>query len=255
MESAPSLRPASAALGAWIGPRLGPFGGGVSSVVPRGYDAYARVLHPVGAATWAEVCATTGATAHALMQWESIRRGWAGEEPNPGDVEPGLFGRLLDVVTPFTAGECVLGLWDGYGWIDGRGVVVLSATNDGTPARAPYHPPPAYDAATLAAPRLHCPHRGYFVFSGPLSAVPTLGHEAGEAFLPQSPNLLWPADRSWCLASEIDFDSTLIGGPTELVAALLDADGIEAWPVGSEDSLRIDGDPINGRPAPMSGGC
>ncbi len=68
MESAPSLHPASAVLGAWIGPRLGPFGGWVASVAPRGYDAYARVLHPIGEHTWAEVCAATGATPHALMQ-------------------------------------------------------------------------------------------------------------------------------------------------------------------------------------------
>src|SRR5665647_566241 len=30
----------------WIAPRLGPFGGQVSSVVPRGFAAYARVRHP-----------------------------------------------------------------------------------------------------------------------------------------------------------------------------------------------------------------
>ena len=30
----------------WIAPRLGPFGGQVGSVVPHGFQAYARVLHP-----------------------------------------------------------------------------------------------------------------------------------------------------------------------------------------------------------------
>ena len=38
---------ADIAEGSWIAPRLGPFGGWVGSAVPRGYPAYARVLHPV----------------------------------------------------------------------------------------------------------------------------------------------------------------------------------------------------------------
>lgn len=61
----------------WIAPRLGPFGGWVGSVVPRGFPAYARILHPVRdrdgeSATWAAVCAQTQREAHALMQWQSI---------------------------------------------------------------------------------------------------------------------------------------------------------------------------------------
>jgi hypothetical protein len=30
----------------WIAERLGPFAEGVTSVVPAGFDAYARILHP-----------------------------------------------------------------------------------------------------------------------------------------------------------------------------------------------------------------
>lgn len=36
-------------------------------------------------------------------------------------------------------------------------------------------------------------------------------------------NLMWPADRSWFLAKEIDFEVTLIGGSTELIAELEDS--------------------------------
>lgn len=58
----------------------GPFDGRVSSVAPRGFEAYARVLHPVPDAHdvdgpnvgWAEVCACTGRRAHALMHWNAI---------------------------------------------------------------------------------------------------------------------------------------------------------------------------------------
>ena len=31
---------------AWIAPRLGAFGSGVRGVIPAGFEAYARMLHP-----------------------------------------------------------------------------------------------------------------------------------------------------------------------------------------------------------------
>lgn len=51
------------AAAAWIGPRLGPFGGWVGSVVPEDFEAYARIVHPIPGpnqewATWAAVCAS-----------------------------------------------------------------------------------------------------------------------------------------------------------------------------------------------------
>ena len=61
----------------------------------------------------------------------------------------------------------------------------------------------------------------------------------------QSPNLFWPADRTWCVASEIDFDSTLIGGSTELVDAILQAPELDAWSVQPDDSLAHDADRLN----------
>ena len=50
----------------------------VGSVVPRGFAAYARVMHPVEldddqtSLTWAQVCQLTGRIPHALMQWAAI---------------------------------------------------------------------------------------------------------------------------------------------------------------------------------------
>ena len=47
-----------------------------------------------------------------------------------------------------------------------------------------------------------------------------------------SPNLVWPADRAWFLASEIDFDSTLVGGSSELIETILGDSKLDAWLVG-----------------------
>lgn len=98
----------------------------------------------------------------------------------------------------------------------------------------------------LDGPRLSHPHRDYLLFHGPLRAALSIGHQVTADWrLPQSPSLLWPADKSWLLATEIDFDSTLVGGSTQLVQELLQATPLEAWPVGIGDDLTIDGDRIN----------
>jgi hypothetical protein len=47
------------------------------------------------------------------------------------------------------------------------------------------------------------------------------------------------------VASEVDFDSTLVGGTTELVDAIIQAPAFDAWPVKPEDSLTADADLIN----------
>jgi hypothetical protein len=58
----------------------------------------------------------------------------------------------------------------------------------------------------------------------------------------QSPNLFWPDDRSWCVGTEIDFDSTLVADTPELIEVVLAAPALEAWVVRTEDSLAFDGD-------------
>ncbi len=62
---------------------------------------------------------------------------------------------------------------------------------------------------------------------------------------PPSANLMWPSDRAWFLASEIDFDSTLVGGTRDLIESILDNSGLDAWPVGPDDSLAYDADRVN----------
>lgn len=60
------------------------------------------------------------------------------------------------------------------------------------------------------APVFHLPGRPYFLLHGPVSGAvqslatdPVLDH--------QSANLWWPSDRAWCVATEVDLDSTYIG--------------------------------------------
>src|SRR4051812_2710561 len=87
MPDAPT-RLVDMSVGDWIRPRLDPRMGTVGGVVPCGFPAYARVLHPIdptgSRVRWAQVCAATGATGHALMQWHRICAGWpTADRPNP----------------------------------------------------------------------------------------------------------------------------------------------------------------------------
>lgn len=246
--------------GAWIAPRLGSFGQ-VTSVLPRGFPAYARVLHPVGdpgeeAATWEAVCAVTGRVPHALAQWQSISsprvedgsgrapsagRAWEGGEPDLGNLAPPALSALCQVLGEHTppGTQCCFALWEGFGWIRGSPSVAFYG---GSPDI-----PPAFDAAVMAGPRLRHPlDRNYLLFTGELDAAAQMGWWAAEDwFQGQSPNLFWPADHSWCVASEIDFDSTVVAGSTALVEAVLAREDLEAWAVEPGDLLSSDGDAIN----------
>src|SRR5947209_3354875 len=74
----PSLHPSTDIAAAdWIGPRLRPFGSAVAAVVPDGFPAYVRILHPARAAdgtpvSWAAVATRSGRTMHRQAQFHAI---------------------------------------------------------------------------------------------------------------------------------------------------------------------------------------
>jgi hypothetical protein len=235
---------ADVSVGGWIAQRVSPNLGTVGAVVPHGFPAYARILHPVETdgrpLTWAQVCAHTGRIPHPLMQWAAITAGhWDGGDVLVGNLAPVALGPLLDVLAPATGDQdCFHALWEGWGWVDGTGVRIVSSTDDGQVTAAP--PRAGIAADVRALPRLRLPGRDHLLFRGPLRAALDPGW-----FEPQSPSLLWPADRSWCVGTEIDFDSTLVGGSADLVEAVLAAPGLDSWPVGPDDDLTAFADLLN----------
>ena len=54
-----------------------------------------------------------------------------------------------------------------------------------------------------------------------------------------------PHDRSWLLHSEIDYDSTIVGGTPALIHGLVADPGIEALRVDGDMSMYANGDRIN----------
>jgi hypothetical protein len=257
----------------WVAASLQEIGDRValSSVLPPGLGAYARILHPAGAVrsydtppepwpndvTWSQIAAMTGRRMHPRVQFDSLigvsryggHRDW---EAKIGTLSPELWEALTDVLARHTsgAGSAYFALWDGWGWDAGqRGSVV--ATTEDQPATS-YRmnwasKPDAFPPEVMRGPRLSLPGRHYSLFKGPLDAWPSVffGNAEGEW---QSPQLCWPHDRAWCVATEIDFDSTYVGGPPALIAAVLEDPRFESYPAEPTDRVDMGGDELNGLP-------
>jgi len=81
-------------------------------------------------------------------------------------------------------------------------------------------------------PKLELPERSYFLARLSLEELVADDWEESVLWadppLTRTPSLLWPDDHAWVLATEVDFDTTLIGGTRELAEALLTSPGLEA---------------------------
>jgi hypothetical protein len=257
VEYQPPAPAADAGAAGWIAPRLLEDFGAVCRTIPTGFEAYARVFHPADPGTetptrWAEVAARTGRSMHARAQFHRIVSPLPNsgqhelpQEPMTGDLAPAELRALcaiLQVHTP-EAMRCWFALWAGWGEFTGAARLIRAST---AAAPAPPRPAPGEWQLDLRAVRFELPDRAYYLFTGPLRDTLRLGHWVSEdGFLPRSPSLFWPDDQSWCVASEVDFDSTLVAGTAALVDGIVQSAELEAWPVNPRDSLAFDGDTIN----------
>lgn len=215
-------------LGDWVNARLldhSTAGTRVGSVVPTGFARVVRVLHPAGGGrSWADVAQANGRMVHPLVQWGGIFPGFdgngrsSGVDPEEGSVPPGTLEAILEHCP--ADGEVVYAVWDGWGsWTDRCDKSALMPGWGG---------------------------RSYRLFAAAKSA---LAHWPGmEDSWPQSANLIWPRERSWCIATEIDWDSTLVACADDVAAAVLADERLEAFEVRYDDDLSWYGDTVNPRP-------
>ena len=206
----------------------------VGSIIPSGFEAYARVLHPAyergpdrsqTAISWSEIAERNGKVIHPLAQFERIAR--LSDDPNdqpPGMVRPFEGDMPSELVEPLvqnlrrftrTPEMCWFMLWAGYGDLQ-----MLEGFD--------------------RYPVVETPGREYLLLSGALEAL-NLFQPKGS----NGPNLWWPDDRGWCVATEIDLDSSLVGGSGELIKGLLSNPDLEAVPARLQDSVAINADTIN----------
>jgi hypothetical protein len=210
----------------WIAARLNPFGQDTGSIVPVGFEAYARVFHPIGAdGRWSDLARENGRIAHSQMQLHLISAP-PGESTNPerfnvvwGSLPVAERESLIDVLRPRTTtpDRCWLAVWEGFGGLDRGGV----------------------DA------RVRLPQRNYLLAAGPIAAVLEPVRTVVDFDWGLSPNLWWPEDHSWIVVTEIDFAWTYVGGTRAAIDAVLADDRLEAYEARLADDPTYGGDTIN----------
>ena len=218
--------PIDGSAGSWVLDRLldhAAPGTRAGSIAPTGFETLVRVLHPPGEGDWAAAAAAAGARMHPLVQWWSITdRADAPDrderDPEEGSVPVEVLAALLECCGG--RGPLTYAVWDGFGdW-----------------EAAPSQPlMPGWGG------------RDYRLFEGP--SHPWLSWPGMHARSRQSANLIWPADRSWCLATEIDLDSTLLACSHATAERVLADRRLEACGIGEQDRLDWWGDALNGPPA------
>lgn len=252
----------------WIAERLHPFGQDAGAIIPPGFQAYARIFHPasrrVGSVelpiTWREIADANLRVHHPEMQFGALVTlvGTAGDARRP---QPGLFDRwpktgslpldlarvLVGVLGPHTttSEECWFAAWEGWGdYRDGSAVLqTIGASPDDAPATLPQ----GMDREKpVERPTFTLPHRGYYLARGAIAAAVETVYGALWAY--QSASIWWPSDRAWCVATEVDFDWTYVGGSTECIAAILKDARLEALPARLSDGVTYDSDRINPTP-------
>ncbi|HTW03486.1 MAG TPA: hypothetical protein VMF87_24505 [Streptosporangiaceae bacterium] len=235
----------------WIGKRLARFDAYVvTSVVPAGFEAYARVLHPAEeplhggdrVVRWAEVAAWSGLPLRPGSQFHSIalprirperEAPWASQGPHRGSLYPPDAVILAGILRGWTTTpqQCWFGVWDGYGW-DGEYLTASDETAAAEPVRGRRPDPVPGDVRRGSRVRL--PNRDYLLHRGPVEAALNSVGLGGEH---QVANLWWPQDRSWFVATEIDLAWTYVGGPAGLIGQLLAETRIEALPAAPDGEL------------------
>jgi hypothetical protein len=230
----------------WVQPRLLPRdrspGVLVGEVIPTGFDTYARIFHPalegeaMAPRRWSELAERNERVVHPEMQLEHIV-GAMDISSVPG-LEPPLEGNLareqlealVEILRSFTATPslCWFAVWDGYG-VFGGGVSFYRSPDEDPGVerarkRAELQRARRAAAQLGAVPKLAIhpslegrAFRSYFVFRGSIGAASRLEFNGWS----QAPNLWWPDDRAWCVATEIDGYSTYVGGSARCVEDIL----------------------------------
>lgn len=222
-----------------------------------------------GMTTWAQVAADQGTELHASAQWADLSCGEAGgvaiSRTCPGleygQVAEGEFAgpgaaALADVLLAHTSTptDLVLGLWEGNGSLS-VGVDSVVCVGVGGQGDSVGHPLGSSAAEALRTGEgllsVIGGYRRYLLVGDDGSQLgdPVWGgwQDAPHEGVRVWPNLAWPQDRAWTMASEIDDCWTLVAGSWELVRALCAHPDLEALPIRPDAELGPFSDTVNGR--------
>lgn len=227
----------SASPSQWIADALvSPLVGVVTSWVPTGFEAYARVLHEVEGydgvsevLRWRDVARWNGVPLGPDTDWTDLALPevspsqappWQGQGPREGWLSRIDTLALSDVLDPTSRTPCFFGVWRGWG--DLIDVVGTGADTTSRPAR--YEPQPDFEL----------PWREYQLYTGTSRAAASFVAHHGRFV---SPSLWWAADRSWFVATEVDLQFTFVAACGATIDRLLADPRLESTRSGPDVSL------------------
>jgi hypothetical protein len=91
------------------------------------------------------------------------------------------------------------------------------------------------------APTFHLPGREFYLFEGQIEGATTPWSGGGSSLA----SMWWPGDEAWCVATEIDFDTTYVGGSRSCIDSLLGEASIEALEAAIDHKIGKPSDAIN----------
>lgn len=190
----------------------------MAALVPRSYEAFARVFHPLYVGRprrevrWSEAAAMHGRVMHATVALHEVllREGESATTSKLlsgqvlGTLPAAEFRALWEALRPHTTSDLLyLAYWEGFFEVEPAG----------------------------SGPYLKNPDRWYLPAALPADALEE-AHLLNRGF---GPNLVWPADRAWLCHTDIDGLSSYVGGTAAAIQAVLDHPGLEAMAVSADD--------------------
>jgi len=209
--------------------------------------------------------------------------GWRYQDPEEGGMPADVLAALASVLAAHTStpDDGFVALWEGHGGLLGHlgrsPSRVFFQVGEGSPEIGRHNEilgrsiPDRFNDVfrrktwqdgilsreISEGPRLELPARGHVLFRGGIAEladpawvldVPWRDRVSeAHGFPPdaQTPSIIWPADRAWVSITEVDHDSTIVGGTPALVAALASDPRLEAHEIPAGATLFFDSDEVN----------
>ena len=212
----------------------------VGTFIPDGFDSYLRIFHPATLSRRSPV--QDGARADIVVSenitWREIAHANNREVADElrslrGDCRPAQIATSTDEL----GGPVDRLLWNGApsrGRMPGElasQLIAILRRYTSTPARVECGVWEGYESDSalpdeselVELPMLRCYRRYRLSLQGVNDAFTLTSHRSAHP-----PNLWWPADRQWCVATEIDYRWTYVGASQECARAISQNRSIES---------------------------
>lgn len=225
----------------------------VGSRVPTRYSSYVRILHAASllderSVTWASVAAQTGQRLEASTRWRDLigsnelldgEMRWTGVDPFPGPptgVELRNLGETLISISAGTDEPCCYGIWSGWSMLAQRDMAIGAHPSSELRAKLGQRLG-ALNPSAISDPK-PLGDRYYRFGKARLGQVvcDTMGDELFQSLL-WAPDVFWACDGSWFVHSDVELDSTLVGGSDRLCSAIVAQSDLEALPISVNEKV------------------